>query len=77
MNEKLLSKLQHLAERLKQELGTSPEVATVLAYEQARQQSGVAEEPPPPQGLTLVSVSYPGDGEGKRGKIAHPRRARS
>ena len=42
---------QHLAERLKQELGASPEVATVLVYEQARQQSGVPEEAPPPQPL--------------------------
>lgn len=37
---------QHLAERLKQELGTSPEAATIQVYERARQQSGVPEETP-------------------------------
>ena len=34
----------HLAERLKQELGTSPEAATTQAYELARQQEGLPEE---------------------------------
>ena len=39
---------QHFAERMKQELGTSPEAATVVVYEQARQQSGIPEEKLPP-----------------------------
>jgi TolB-like protein len=46
-----LKHFQHLAERLKQELGTSPEAATVQAYEQARQQSGIPEETPSPSAL--------------------------
>lgn len=36
---------QHLAERLKQELGTAPEPATTTAYENARQHKGAADEP--------------------------------
>ena len=47
-----LKHYQHLAERLKQELGTSPESATVQAYQQARQQSGTPEETPSPSALT-------------------------
>jgi TolB-like protein len=37
---------QHLAERLKQELGTEPEAATVRAYEAARQNAGTIEDTP-------------------------------
>jgi TolB-like protein len=38
---------QHLAERLKLELGTVPELATTAAYEQARQHKDAADEPKP------------------------------
>lgn len=39
---------QHLAERLKQELGTTPEAATRQAYDQVRLDGGPAPEQPPP-----------------------------
>jgi TolB-like protein len=42
-----LKHYQNFAERLKQELGTSPEAATVALYEQARQATGTKEEAPP------------------------------